>query len=137
MSSEDELKAEIARLTHINSVLMDRVERSMDMQGDAFSIFQTAVGLEDKVRQSAEALEVALDDLSKVRRQLHEAIEVIDEGFAMFDTQDRLLLCNERYRSIWNTSTPLIGATFEQLARALIARDTLPQAVGDPEAWIA
>ena len=137
MSSEDELKAEIARLTRINSVLMDRVERSMDLQGDAFSIFQTAVVLEDKVRQSAQALEGALDDLGKVRQQLHEAIEVIDEGFAMFDAQDRLLLCNERYRSIWNTSTPLIGATFEQLARALIARDTLPQAVGDPEAWIA
>ena len=137
MSSEDALKAEIARLTRINTVLMDRVERSMDIQGDAFSIFQTAVVLEDKVRQSTQALEGALDDLGKVRLQLYEAIEVIDEGFAMFDDQDRLLLCNERYRRIWNSPSPLIGATFEQLARALIARDSLPQALGDPEAWIA
>ncbi|HVI51597.1 MAG TPA: PAS-domain containing protein [Candidatus Sulfotelmatobacter sp.] len=131
-----ELQAEIDRLNRINTVLMDRVERSMAIQGDAFSIFQTAVALEEKARESAVALEDALGDLGRMRLQLREAIEVIDEGFAMFDAQDRLVLCNERYRSIW-ANAPLIGATFEQLARTLIAQNSLPQAIDDPEKWVA
>ena len=44
-----ELQARIARLERTNNVLADRVERSMDAQGDAFSILQTAILLEQRV----------------------------------------------------------------------------------------
>jgi len=83
------------------------------------------------------ALEDALDDLGEVRQQLHEAIEVIDEGFAMFDAEDRLILCNDRYRAIWSVGTQILGSTFEQIARARIDRGDLPEANSNPEQWIA
>ena len=41
-----ELEREVAKLRKINTALMNRVERSMDAQGSAFSLFQTAIVLE-------------------------------------------------------------------------------------------
>jgi hypothetical protein len=40
-----ELERKVVKLEKINAALMDRVERSMDAQGSAFSLFQTAIGL--------------------------------------------------------------------------------------------
>jgi hypothetical protein len=37
------LQRERNKLKKINQVLMDRVERSMNVQGNAFSLFQTSV----------------------------------------------------------------------------------------------
>ena len=36
------LEAEIVKLKRINTALIDRVERSTDLQGNAFSLFETA-----------------------------------------------------------------------------------------------
>lgn len=50
----------LAKLSKINAILIDRVERSMDQQGNAFSLFQTAVALEAQVRARTEELGLAL-----------------------------------------------------------------------------
>lgn len=54
------LRRRLDKLTKINAVLMDRVERSMDQQGNAFSLFQTAIGLDAKVRSRTEELTAVL-----------------------------------------------------------------------------
>jgi signal transduction histidine kinase len=61
-SSDDpeSLERRLDKLIKINTVLMDRVERSMDQQGNAFSLFQTAIGLEAKVRSRTEELTAVL-----------------------------------------------------------------------------
>ena len=41
---------DVDRLKKINAALVSRVERSMDQQGNAFSLFQTAISLENRVR---------------------------------------------------------------------------------------
>ena len=43
------LEARIAKLERINRSLMDRVERSTDLQGNAFSVFETAIALESRL----------------------------------------------------------------------------------------
>ncbi len=53
-ASEAELLKKVQKLSKINEVLMDRVERSMDRQGNAFSLFQTAIMLEGQVRSRTE-----------------------------------------------------------------------------------
>ncbi|MGF1562661.1 MAG: hybrid sensor histidine kinase/response regulator [Geminicoccaceae bacterium] len=68
-----ELVAERDRLAKINRVLMDRVERSLDLQGNEFSLFETAILLENKVAERTAALERALLDLEKSNRELLEA----------------------------------------------------------------
>ncbi len=55
----------LEKLEKINNVLMDRVERSMDQQGNAFSLFQTAIGLEAKVRARTEELTSVLRRLER------------------------------------------------------------------------
>jgi signal transduction histidine kinase len=64
---------EIVKLRKINDVLMRRVERSMDMQGSDFALFETAILLENKVRERTAALEQALKDLQASNRALAEA----------------------------------------------------------------
>jgi signal transduction histidine kinase/CheY-like chemotaxis protein len=59
------LERRLEKLTKINAVLMDRVERSMDQQGNAFSLFQTAIGLEAKVRARTEELTSVLRRLER------------------------------------------------------------------------
>ena len=64
------LEKELARLQKINKALMDRVERNMDLQGDAFSLFQAATVLEEKVRERTSRLEQAMRKLEQSNAQL-------------------------------------------------------------------
>jgi hypothetical protein len=49
--SVGDLKRQIAKLQKINSALMSRVERSVDSQFNAFSLFETAIALDHQVRR--------------------------------------------------------------------------------------
>jgi len=62
----DELVRENEKLRKIVKVLVDRVERSTDAQGNAFSLFQAAITLENRVRQRTE-------ELQSLNRQLQHA----------------------------------------------------------------
>lgn len=73
---EADLNTRIAELEHDNAklnkmvqVLMERVERNVDQQGDAFTLFQTAITLEETVRERTRALKVLND---RLRRELQE-----------------------------------------------------------------
>ncbi|PNA19369.1 hybrid sensor histidine kinase/response regulator, partial [Pseudomonas sp. FW215-R4] len=46
----EQLRREAAKLKKINAALMSRVERSMDQQLNAFSLFETAIALDHQVR---------------------------------------------------------------------------------------
>jgi two-component system, sensor histidine kinase and response regulator len=75
-----ELEARVAKLNKINQVLMDRVERSVNTQGGAFSLFQTAILLENQVRERTAALEEAMKALEDSNQELAAAKEAADEG---------------------------------------------------------
>ena len=70
-----ELLDKIRKLTKINAVLMDRVERSVDRQGNAFALFQTAIALEAQVRARTEELTHVLRSLEQTNAQLSAAKE--------------------------------------------------------------
>lgn len=123
------LEAENAELVRINQVLMDRVERSTDLQGDSFSIFQTAVILEEQVRQRTLALE-------RTKRNLHEAIVSIDEGFVLWGADDRLVVSNDRFRAMWGVPNGFDGTFPEALNFALSTqRVRVPDELR--ESWLA
>ena len=70
---------------------------------------------------------------------LRGAIGAIDEAFVLFDPDDRLVFCNEKYRQIYPGMAHLMlpGARFEDIVRPGAERGDYLDAVGRPEAWIA
>src|SRR5215831_505474 len=71
-NSED-LKRQIAKLEKINRALMSRVERSVDSQFNAFSLFETAIALDHQVRRRTQELQQAMRSIEKAKRQAEAA----------------------------------------------------------------
>lgn len=68
---------------------------------------------------------------------LRDAIESLTEGFALFDADERLVLCNARYTEMYPLTTDIAipGVGIEELFRAAAQRRQVQFA--SPEAWIA
>ncbi len=75
---------------------------------------------------------------AEARRQLMDAIESIHDGFVIFDRQDQLVLCNQKYRDFFKASSNLIvpGTTFEAILRDEVEQGQYPEAKGREEEWI-
>jgi diguanylate cyclase (GGDEF)-like protein/PAS domain S-box-containing protein len=72
---EQALRGENARLNKMIRALMDRAERSTSVQGSDFSLFQTAILLEEQVRIRTSEVEAALRENEKINRALRESEE--------------------------------------------------------------
>ena len=66
---------DIERLRRINEALISRVERSMDQQGNAFTLFQTAINLEGRIKARTEELRSTLRRLELSNFELVAAKE--------------------------------------------------------------
>ncbi|MDJ0950306.1 MAG: PAS-domain containing protein [Alphaproteobacteria bacterium] len=75
----------------------------------------------------------------RAERRLLDAIEHISEGFTLFDADDRLVLCNKKYREIYSACADLIepGAKFEDILRGGLERGIYTAAKGREEEWLA
>ena len=82
----------------------------------------------------------------EMRRQVREskemlwsAVDSLDEAFVIYDTDDRLAYCNERYRTYHQTSADILvpGRSFEEIIRTCAERGQYPEATGRIEAWVA
>jgi signal transduction histidine kinase len=72
------------------------------------------------------------------RFRMREAIESIPDGFCLFDTEDRLVECNQRYREIMNFGVPITpGMKFEAIMRGAVEAGLIVVAEGEEEAWLA
>ena len=70
-------------------------------------------------------------------RTLRSAIDAVDEAFALYDPQERLVFCNDKYREIYPRCRDVImvGTRFEDIVRAGVERGEFPAAQTDPKAW--
>ncbi len=68
-----QLERETAKLKKINAALMSRVERSIDQQYNAFSLFETAIALDHQVRNRTRQLQDALRSLERSNDGLYRA----------------------------------------------------------------
>ena len=92
------------KLLTIAEVLMRQVEQASGDRGAAYEQFQRAAMLEERVRQRTCDLEATLKVLSdtnarlaEARRNLADAIEAVEEGFALFDAAENLVMYNSRF----------------------------------------
>ncbi|GHC58598.1 sensor histidine kinase [Neogemmobacter tilapiae] len=119
----DSAERTTAKLLTIIGALMRRVEQVTDDGGVAYAQFQRAAMLEDQVSRRTQELEQAMsmlnrtnsrlaqamDEAEGARRNLANAIEAVAEGFALFDPDEVLVMCNSRF-----------GATLADLRPALV-----------------
>lgn len=108
---DDPIERQRDKLMNICSALMRRVEQAPDDRSNAYAQFERAALLDAEVRQRTADLERALDLLNRsnaqlaeanreietARSNLNQAIESVNEGFALFDVDDNLVLKNSRF----------------------------------------
>ncbi len=71
---------DVDRLKRINEALIHRVERAMDQQHNAFSLFQTAISLEGQVRQRTDELSATLRRLEVSNVELARQKEISEKA---------------------------------------------------------
>lgn len=70
LREDDSAARKVEKLTRINQVLIDRIDRLEESRGSAWSMFQAAVALEQEVLTRTRQLEQAMADLSQRNREL-------------------------------------------------------------------
>ena len=75
----------------------------------------------------------------RARTQTMEAIESVTDGFALYDSDDRLVICNRQYRDMWpgieDVAVP--GATYEDMVRAAVKSGELAFSYPEEELYVA
>ncbi|WP_225028613.1 hybrid sensor histidine kinase/response regulator [Xinfangfangia pollutisoli] len=111
---EDPVETETARLTNGTWIrVVDRRARDGDMVSLVFDITE--------------------------QMRIWAAIEALPDAFVLFDREERLLTCNQRYRDMFPDSAHNMvpGIPFEALLRQGLAAGHVPAARGREEEWLA
>jgi diguanylate cyclase (GGDEF)-like protein len=77
--------------------------------------------------------------LRQTEETLQAAIAAIDEGFVLYDPDDKLVTCNEKYLQVHQGAADLMvpGTSYEFIVRACAERGLFPQANGRIDQWVA
>lgn len=70
------LQAKVKKLEKINKALMDRVESAIDLQGNAFSLFEGNILLQREVAEKSKELEEAKDLLLQQKKSLDAVVMI-------------------------------------------------------------
>jgi len=101
--------------------VIDTQPKSIDQE-----TIQVLQDLADTVMDELE-LRNALRELDRSNRRLTDAVESLSEGFVLYDEADRLVICNDAYRSIFWAISDLIepGARRQDLVTRGLVRGAL------------
>jgi PAS domain S-box-containing protein len=121
---------------------IDFIQRERHRNGELIHIHVRAVPVRDADGRVIRLTGVHSDvtALRKAEASLRAAIDVMDSGFALFDADDRLVLCNDAFMdpgTRQRLGVP-IGHSFEEIFSAFATADfTAVEAKKDPQAWLA
>lgn len=92
----------------------------------------------DETLRLREEVALARDAAQNERTLLFDAVESIADGFALYDSDDKLVLCNNHLRKMLAGIGDLLapGAGFETLVRSSVLRGHVPAAAGRAEEYI-
>ncbi len=78
-------------------------------------------------------------ELEAARGRFEDAIEALSSGFALFDAEDRIVVCNTKYREYFAELSDMVapGTAFTDILRAGVERGFFPDAVAGQDDWIA
>jgi PAS domain S-box-containing protein len=101
-----------------------------DAKGNAVRMAGSAQDIHD--RKQAEA------EMRRAEALLRGSIEALDDAFALYDPEDKLVLCNQPYKDVYPLCADLMepGNTFEQIIRAGAERGQYRAAIGRVDEWV-
>lgn len=108
-----------------------------DQDGALEGFLAIEVDITEK-REQAETLRRAAAEAAAARETLEQAVEALRDGFVLYDAEDRLVICNSRFRQLYGRCAPAIvpGAKFESILRYGLEVGQIPAASGREEAWL-
>jgi signal transduction histidine kinase/HPt (histidine-containing phosphotransfer) domain-containing protein/ActR/RegA family two-component response regulator len=152
-------------LGRIDDMLDDRIKATLAASGDllgaavptlwtiglAGALIGAAVALFvlasiRRLQHTRRELEASEAELSDQNRLFKDALESMSQGLSMFDDDNRLIVCNERYVDLYGMRSldPKPGMSFEEIARfrresgVVFDREvTLEQIVAADTSWLA
>lgn len=88
-------------------------------------------------RRAQDELRLAKEQADAAQKRLVDAIESISEGFALWDSDDRLVLCNRKYRDMHAPVAHHLGPgiSFERFLHLCVDAGLYAEALGD-ESWL-
>ena len=118
--------AAMGTATPLKPALVRHLAEALAQRADALA--GSSAGIDGRLRT---------DRLTQER--LETAVEALPDGFAYFDADDRLVLCNRKYREFYPLSAHAMvpGARFEDILRAGLACGEYRAAIGREDAWLA
>jgi adenylate cyclase len=132
----------VARLTRLSERMLSLAEgdlRSPLPQGGTDEIGRMAEALGVFRATAIDVQETNLKEIREARTRLTEAIETMSEGFSLYGPDDKLIVCNSRYRELFPSHADVLvpGTSFETILRTATERGLIKDAEGRREAWIA
>jgi class 3 adenylate cyclase/HAMP domain-containing protein len=106
-------------------------------RGDEIGMMAQALGVFRDI--TIEVQESNMRDIQQARRRLADAIESITEGFSLYDSEDRLVVCNQRYRTLLypDMADEIVpGMYFEEIIRSAAGKGYVKDAEGRVDEWV-
>jgi PAS domain S-box-containing protein len=132
------LRRQLKKYLGVQDEVPDRLKAFVAAVDAAYADFDSDRALlERSLELSSKELSDARDEATEARRRLTDALESISEGFFLYDENDRMVLCNSRYRELYPAMADIYepGLDFEQMIRTVVGRSIVADAVARPEEW--
>lgn len=82
-------------------------------------------------------VEAAREEAETLRKRLQAAIDALKDGFVLWDADDRLVVCNDAFRSQFSHLPALReGRTFSEMFLEFVRTGAVPEAIGREEEWV-
>lgn len=119
--------------------LIARIETHIARHRAESVVRQVQEELERHVEERTTELRSANAELTETRNILTDALEAIDDGFAIWGRDDRLVACNQNFRELFgkNAGAAIPGVRFSELMRLQAQSGALRNANGRAEEWLA
>ncbi len=133
---ETEVKRRVAAVSAPEGALYHR--RTHDGRFLELRFIPVRDGATLSIHRDLTELKNSEEEVAEARRRMTHAIETLSDAFALFDDQERLIVCNEAYRlmmaNVPRAITP--GEKLEDGLRDFAAAGYAPRAAGREEAYV-
>jgi adenylate cyclase len=94
--------------------------------------------LQEQITVLARELAEAREQQTAISTNLIDAVESISEGLSLYDANDKLIVCNKRYKDLFASYADVMlpGMSFESIARTAVERGHVLDAEQDRESWL-